>query len=101
MGIILGVAAYWFGWSVPGIEVLAPVDAIFTRMKHRVGGRLPQTPGSWRQRTQRPTVLVSAPTRKDIRDELDRLGVSGTVSQEQFVEALYRAYVDEQGRGLR
>ena len=101
VGIALGVAAYWLGWSVPGIEVLAPVDSIFTRMKHRVGGRLPQTPRSWRARTQRPTVLVSAPTRKDIRDELDRLGVSGAVSQEQFVEALYRAYVNEQGRGLR
>ncbi|OFT58746.1 hypothetical protein HMPREF3151_03485 [Corynebacterium sp. HMSC05H05] len=87
VGIALGVAAYWLDWSVPGVEALAPVDNYFTRMKHRVGGKLP--PVAYRQRTANPT-LISAPTRKDVRDEL--AAVDGDITHEEFIAALYRAY---------
>ena len=87
LGIALGVAAYWLDWSVPGVEALAPVDSYFTRMKHRVGGKLP--PVSYRQRNANPT-LISAPTRKDVRDEL--AAVNGDITHEEFIAALYRAY---------
>ncbi|WP_179154835.1 trimeric intracellular cation channel family protein [Corynebacterium fournieri] len=87
LGIALGVAAYWLDWSVPGVEALAPVDSYFTRVKHRVGDKLP--PVSYRQRAATPT-MISAPTRKDVRDEL--AAVDGEVSHEDFVAALYRAY---------
>ena len=97
LGIALGVAAHWLHWSVPGAEALAPVDSYFTRVKRKVGEKLPPVVSGG----ETATTMVSAPTRKDVRDELDRLGVSGAVSQEQFVEALYRVYVDDQGSGLR
>ena len=87
LGIALGVAAYWLDWSVPGVEALAPVDSYFTRMKHRVGGKLP--PVAYRQRNANPT-LISAPTRKDVRDEL--AAIDGDISHEEFIAALYRAY---------
>ena len=87
LGIALGVAAYWLDWSVPGVEALAPVDNYYTRMKHRVGGRM--KPIAYRRRSATPT-MISAPTRKDVRDEL--AGVDGEVTQEEFVAALYRAY---------
>lgn len=87
VGIALGVAAYWLDWSVPGVEALAPVDSYFTRMKHRVGGKLP--PVAYRQRTANPT-MISAPTRKDVRDEL--AAVDGEITHEEFIAALYRAY---------
>ena len=81
------MAAYWLDWSVPGVEALAPVDNYFTRMKHRVGGKLP--PVSYRQRTANPT-MISAPTRKDVRDEL--AAIDGDITHEEFIAALYRAY---------
>ena len=87
LGIALGVAAYWLDWSVPGVEALAPVDSYFTRMKHRVGGKLP--PVTYRQRSANPT-LISAPTRKDVRDEL--AAIDGDITHEEFIAALYRAY---------
>ena len=87
LGIALGVAAYWLDWSVPGVEALAPVDSYFTRMKHRVGGKLP--PVSYRQRTANPT-MISAPTRKDVRDEL--AAIDGEITHDEFIAALYRAY---------
>lgn len=87
LGIALGVAAYWLDWSVPGVEALAPVDSYFTRVKHRVGDKLP--PVSYRQRNANPT-LISAPTRKDVRDEL--AAVDGDITHEEFIAALYRAY---------
>lgn len=86
-GIALGVAAYWLDWSVPGVEALAPVDSYFTRVKDRVGDKLP--PVSYRQRTANPT-LISAPTRKDVRDEL--AAIDGDITHEEFIAALYRAY---------
>ena len=87
LGIALGVAAYWLDWSVPGVEALAPVDSYFTRMKHRVGGKLP--PVAYRQRNANPT-LISAPTRKDVRDEL--AAIDGDITHDEFIAALYRAY---------
>ncbi|MBF6482175.1 hypothetical protein IU408_29140, partial [Nocardia cyriacigeorgica] len=87
LGIALGVAAYWLDWSVPGVEALAPVDSYFTRMKHRVGDKLP--PVSYRQRAANPT-LISAPTRKDVRDEL--AAIDGDITHDEFIAALYRAY---------
>ncbi|OHR17928.1 hypothetical protein HMPREF2791_04095 [Corynebacterium sp. HMSC034A01] len=87
VGIALGVAAYWLDWSVPGVEALAPVDSYFTRMKHRVGGKLP--PVAYRQRAANPT-MISAPTRKDVRDEL--AAVDGEITHDEFIAALYRAY---------
>ena len=87
LGIALGVAAYWLDWSVPGVEALAPVDSYFTRVKHRVGDKLPSV--SYRQRTANPT-LISAPTRKDVRDEL--AAIDGDITHEEFIAALYRAY---------
>lgn len=87
LGIALGVAAYWLDWSVPGVEALAPVDSYFTRVKHRVGDKLP--PVSYRQRAANPT-LISAPTRKDVRDEL--AAIDGDITHEEFIAALYRAY---------
>lgn len=87
LGIALGVAAYWLDWSVPGVEALAPVDSYFTRVKHRVGDKLPSV--SYRQRADNPT-LISAPTRKDVRDELAT--IDGDITHEEFIAALYRAY---------
>ena len=87
LGIALGVAAYWLDWSVPGVEALAPVDSYFTRVKHRVGDKLPSV--SYRQRADNPT-LISAPTRKDVRDEL--AAIDGDITHEEFIAALYRAY---------
>lgn len=87
LGIALGVAAYWLDWSVPGVEALAPVDSYFTRVKHRVGDKLPSV--SYRQRAANPT-LISAPTRKDVRDELAT--IDGDITHEEFIAALYRAY---------
>ena len=87
LGIALGVAAYWLDWSVPGVEALAPVDSYFTRVKHRVGGKLP--PVAYRQRNANPT-LISAPTRKDVRDEL--AAIDGDITHDEFIAALYRAY---------
>ncbi|WP_311524560.1 trimeric intracellular cation channel family protein [uncultured Corynebacterium sp.] len=103
IGFGLGVAAYWFGWHVPGIEALANVDDFFTRIKHRVGGRLPRTPSALRQRAeraQRPGMLVHAPTRKDIHDILgNRIDDRRNVTHEEFLDALYRAYIDPTGPG--
>ena len=87
LGIALGVAAYWLDWSVPGVEALAPVDSYFTRVKDRVGDKLP--PVSYRQRAANPT-LISAPTRKDVRDEL--AAIDGDITHDEFIAALYRAY---------
>ena len=87
LGIALGVAAYWLDWSVPGVEALAPVDSYFTRVKDRVGDKLPSV--SYRQRADNPT-LISAPTRKDVRDELAT--IDGDITHEEFIAALYRAY---------
>ena len=81
------MAAYWLDWSVPGVEALAPVDSYFTRVKHRVGDKLPSV--SYRQRADNPT-LISAPTRKDVRDEL--AAIDGDITHEEFIAALYRAY---------
>ena len=87
LGIALGVAAYWGNWSVPGVEALAPVDRYFTSVKHKVGAKLP--PVASRRRSASPT-MVSAPTRKDVRDEL--AAIDGEITHEEFIAALYRAY---------
>ena len=86
LGISLGVAAHWLHWSVPGAEALAPVDSYFTRVKRKVGEKLPPVASGG----ETATTMVSAPTRKDVRDEL--AAIDGEVTHDEFVAALYRAY---------
>ena len=72
---------------MPGVEALAPVDRYFTNVKHKVGAKLPTVAS--RRRSASPT-MVSAPTRKDVRDEL--AAIDGEITNEEFIAALYRAY---------
>ena len=72
---------------MPGVEALAPVDRYFTNVKHKVGGRM--KPVAYRRPPANPT-MISAPTRKDVRDEL--AAVDGDITHEEFIAALYRAY---------
>lgn len=111
LGFALGVAAYWAGWHVPSTRAIAPIDDFFQHIHNTLAKSAPQPFRDWRERNDEKwasdpiTPKEAAPTRGDVRGQLEDVtedaAGDGVASQEEFLEALYRAYVDSTGRGLK
>lgn len=107
VGFALGTAAYWAGWYVPGADSVARIDEFFNGVQRRLADATPRPLKRWGARHEQKwdsdpvSPGKTAPTRGDVVDELDEVAGDDVASQDEFLEALYRAYVESAGRGVQ
>ncbi|OEY04234.1 hypothetical protein A0K93_07315 [Corynebacterium sp. BCW_4722] len=103
VGFALGTGAYWAGWYVPGADSFTRIDEFFAGVKRQLADAAPRGLKRWGERHEQKwdsdpvSPRKAAPTRGDVVGELDEVAGDGVATQDEFLEALYRAYVDSTG----
>lgn len=104
MGFALGTVAFWAGWYVPATQSFAALNDILGALHRNLAVVAPSRVKRWSERNRSKwssdpvAPAESAPTRGDVVSELDSVVGDGVASQEEFLGALYRAYVESAGK---
>lgn len=103
VAFVLGTAAYWAGWYVPASAETAPMNTwarvVFGRVRRTLE---PSAFRRWRlekEAEMQDDLLADdgfMPTKGEVRAELDP-AAAPDVTQEEFLAALYRVYIERGG----